>query len=422
MIDAAAPAPTAREAARALGLALLPPLFRALTHAHDAVRGLVASLIQGLLTSSWTPADALAPAALPPGPTLAPLAPLPSLHAPGWAAGLVAALVHAAGAAFSHSELIGRTAERGLGGGGGEGGGEGESKQAQLASVRAAKAACESALRLLENAPALPTACTTPYALPLLPFVLLAQRHTDLLVAGLARTVLTGLSHRYAITRVTAADVAADVGPAAAALALVAAHAPAASASADAPPPAPPASGSDAIISAIVEAAAAPAGGAAAAAAAAEGTPEAEAAAVAAPEAALTGGGGGEQGGPGVAWHRRRGALAFLVAFRARGLHALTPVQDAALLAAAERALLDPQLQVQQAATAAVSGFTAMMGREAHAVALRKYSRLAATPLPPKVAPPAAAAAASAAELAAWDTYRTKRAAGALERCGGRGV
>ena len=49
---------------------------------------------------------------------------------------------------------------------------------------------------------------------------------------------------------------------------------------------------------------------------------------------------------------------------------------------------------------------------EAHAAALRKYSRLAATPLPPKVAPPAAATAAPPAELAAWDAYRTKRAAG----------
>ena len=180
VIDAAAPAPSAREAARALGLALLPPLFRSLTHAHDAVRGLVASLLQGLLTSSWTPADALALAPLPPGPTLAPLSPLPPLHAPGWAAGVVAACIHAAGAAFAHSELVGRTAERSLGGGG-----EGVEAQAQqLASVRAAKAVCESVLRLLENAPSLPTACTTPYALPLLPFVLLAQRHTDLLVAG----------------------------------------------------------------------------------------------------------------------------------------------------------------------------------------------------------------------------------------------
>ena len=128
------------------------------------------------------------------------LSPLPSLHRPGWAAAPVAALAHAAAAAFAHSELIGRTAERGLltlvGSGGGAATSVGEPQQQsqqgggagpQLASVRAAKAACESVLRLLENAPALPTAATLPYVLPLLPFLLLAQLHTDLIVAGEGR-------------------------------------------------------------------------------------------------------------------------------------------------------------------------------------------------------------------------------------------
>ena len=82
-------------------------------------------------------------------------------------------------------------------------------------------------------------------------------------------------------------------------------------------------------------------------------------------------------------------------------------------------------LQVQQAATAAVAGFSGMMSPAAQAAALRKYSRLAATPLPAKVQPPAvpvSGSAPDAAAAAAWDAYRTKRAAGEEETEGRRGA
>ena len=67
----------------------------------------------------------------------------------------------------------------------------------RLARARAEETLGARTLRSLPReelpyAPALPSACTTPYALPLLPFVLLAQRHADLHVAGPARTVLGG--------------------------------------------------------------------------------------------------------------------------------------------------------------------------------------------------------------------------------------
>jgi hypothetical protein len=69
------------------------------------------------------------------------------------------------------------------------------------------------------------------------------------------------------------------------------------------------------------------------------------------------GGGGGRGPAAGAPWKRRRAALQFALVFGARCLLSLPPVVDSRLRALAERCLSDPQLQVQQAASATLTAW-----------------------------------------------------------------